>query len=126
MKPETLWQSYAWSPGICWRCSAVAFVAICGSSHSASAGTAATIEVCGPCLIYVDQIHTARAHWQRRGINPTTPEELAAYYVPAAVSPEYAERLRQWVASLMAQLDTKTMAELTYGVRGRVTLPEAS
>ncbi|MGW7006581.1 hypothetical protein ACWGCW_28120 [Streptomyces sp. NPDC054933] len=126
MKTLTLWQSYAWSPGICWRCGEVAYVAVCGSSHSFSAGTMAAIEACGPCLIHMHQIHTARAHWLCRGITPKTPDELVSYYVPAAPSAEYADRLRQWVASLMAQLDTESMAALTYGVRGRVTLPEAS
>ena len=126
MKPERLWQSYAWSPGICWRCGAVAWVAACGTTHSTATDTTAVIEACAPCLIAIDQMHRARAAWQNRGITARTPEELAGYFSPAACNPEHAERLREWAASLMVQLDAATVADLVVGVHGRVVLPEAS
>ncbi|MDF2259680.1 hypothetical protein [Streptantibioticus ferralitis] len=85
----------------------------------------ALVEACGPCILYLDRVHTARAHWQRQGATPTTPEELTSYYVPVAPSPEYADRLREWAASLMRQLDADTVAALVYGVRGQVIIPDA-
>jgi hypothetical protein len=126
VKPESLWQSYVWSPGICWRCGEVAWVASCGETHSAVNDTTAVIEACAPCLIAIDQIHDARIRWERRGIRPRTPAELACYFVPAARSPEYAQRLREWVESLLVQLDADTLAALQFGVRGHVAIREAS
>lgn len=124
MNPERLWEANAWSPGICWRCSTVAWVAVCGSSHCASGATEAVIEVCALCMVEVETIHAARVRWQHQGITPATPEQLAAYYTPAARLPEQTEHLRRWIDDLMAPLDAETVAALVYGVRGRVALPE--
>jgi hypothetical protein len=125
MKPEGLWQSYAWSPGCCWRCGEVAWVAACGQTHSAVTDTTAVIEACAPCLIAINQIHTDRVWWERRGIRPKTPEELARYFVSQARSEEYAQWLRGWVESLLVQLDAAAIDALVFGVRGYVGFPEA-
>lgn len=126
MKPELLWQSYVWSPGICWRCSAVTWVAACGTTHSATTETTAVLECCAPCLIAADQIHRARVEWQRRGVSPKTPAELTAYYAPAARSTELTDQLHDWLTSLLVQLDAQTVAALVFGVRGHVVIPETS
>jgi hypothetical protein len=125
VKPEELWQSYVWSPGICWLCGEAEWVAACGATHSAVTDTTAEIEVCAACLITIEQIHTARVRWARQGIRPRTPEELAAYFVPAARNEARAQWLREWVGELLVQLDADTIEALQFGVRGRVALPEA-
>ncbi|MBV9026459.1 MAG: hypothetical protein JO362_22300 [Streptomycetaceae bacterium] len=126
MKPEELWGSYLWSPGICFRCGAVAPVAACGEIHSAATGTCSVIESCAACLIAMEHIHTARIRWQRQGIRPQTPEELTNYFVTAARSPENAQWLREWLAHLLVQLDADTVDALVFGVRGSVEIPDAS
>ena len=125
MKPEALWGSYVWAPGICFRCGAVAPVAACGEIYSAVTGTAVVIEACAACLIAMEHIHVARSWWERQGICPQTAEELAAYFAPAARSEEHSQWLREWAGSLLVQLDADTVADLLFGVHGSVEVPEA-
>jgi hypothetical protein len=125
VKPEGLWQSYVWSPGICFRCGKVAPVAACGEIHSAVTGTRSVIESCAACLIAIEHIHTARVRWDRQGIRPQTPEELTNDFVTAARNKEHAQWLREWLADLLVQLDADTVADLLFGVRGSVEIPEA-
>lgn len=112
----------AWSPGVCWKCEAVEFVAVVGTVYDGTGTAAYCLTACGVCVIRLSQIHGAAMHRSLR--DPKTSAELAAYYVPVMRRPEQEAELRAWVDSLMEPMPEPNIARLVYGVRGTVTTPE--
>jgi hypothetical protein len=122
VKPTRLLEKFAWTTGICWKCEAVDFVAVCGEV-TGTRGPAVEIELCALCIFRVDQMRASRLALRDA---PRTREQLVAYFRASARSPEHEQALRDWIASLMERLDERDVASLVFGAHGRVALPEAS